>query len=163
MELVFDAPPGRRIKWASLGGFFTAHQGDAAVKTNNQIWCATDNSDDWKQLYASDVPSWNNHWHYAYDKDVVLDQPAESLRVRYVGDPGVNGVRVNLHSLPPRSTGDEAVVVTHGFELDGKLVQRRFSFDKPADYTIDCEQVPKNAFVQITVPSDFQSNVSRTP
>jgi hypothetical protein len=163
IELIFDAPPGRRIKWASLGGFFTAHQGDAAPKTNNQIWYATDNSDDWKQLYVADVPDWNNHWHYALDKDVLLDEPAESLRVRYVGDPGVNGVRVNLHSLPPRSSEDEAVVVTHGFELDGQLVQRRFSFDKPANYTIDCEQVPKNAFVQIAVRSDFESNISRTP
>jgi hypothetical protein len=154
MDLVFAAPSGGKIKWASLGGFFTAHQGDAAPKTKNQIWYAANDSDDWKRLYSADVPDWNDHWHYAFDEDVVLDKPSESLRVRYVGDPGVNGVRVNLHSIPLQPARNRSIAVTHGFESDGQLVKRRFKFDKPTEYTIDCKQSPRNVFIELAVPGD---------
>jgi len=160
MELLFAAPAGRKIKWASLGGFFAAHRGDAAGNTKNQIFYTTDDSDDWKRLYKADVPDWNDHWHYSIDKDVVLDQPAGFLRVRYVGDPGVNGVRVNLHSIRPNPTKHQTIVVTHGFESEGQLVRRRFKFDKPTEYTIDCKNVPTNVFVQFAVASDSEEPIA---
>ncbi len=147
MELKFAAPPKCKIQWVSLGGFFVAHRGDAAPSTGNEIWYAINDSNDWKQIYSADVPSWNDHWHYAIDKEVVLDEPAESIRVRYA-------VRMNLHSARQNRLNSQAAVVTHGFEIAGQLVQRRFAFDKPSEYTIDCDKKPTNVFVQITVPSD---------
>ena len=98
MELNFPAPPGRQIQWLSVGGFFAAHRGDRARQTANEIWYALEDSDDWTQVYRSSVPDWNDHWHYGWDGDIQLETPARKVRVRYVGDPGVNAVRVNLHS-----------------------------------------------------------------
>ncbi len=155
MELEFTAPPKCKIEWLSLGGFFAAHRGDAAPSTENAIWYQTNDSQEWKQIYAADVPRWNDHWHYAIDREVVLDVPAESIKVRYVGDPGVNAVRVNLHSLRPNVAEGQTTEVTHVFEMEGQLVQRRFTFNKPAEYTIDCDQAPTNVFVKIAVPSNW--------
>jgi len=161
MVLRFKAPAQRKIKWASLGGFFNAHQGSASLNTKNEIWYAINDSDDWNQLYSANVPNWNNHGHYAVDKEVVFDKPVESIKVRYVGDPGVNTVRVNLHSLRQDVVERQTIVATHGFEIGGQLVQRRFTFDKPSEYAIDCDQTPVNVFVQIAVPSDSADRMQR--
>ena len=154
MDLIFNAPPGRKIKWASLGGYFRSHQKAEAPKTGNEIWYAVGDSQEWKLAHRSDVPDWQEHWHYAYDQEVVLDEPAETLRVRYVGQPGVNGVRVNLHSLRPGEKPDNRVVVTHGFKLDGKLQEQRFTFEKPSDYVIECPGTPEDVYIKLAVPGD---------
>ena len=154
MDLVFYAPPGRKIKWASLGGYFRSYQKAEAPKTRNEIWYAVDDSDEWKIAYRANVPDWQEHWHYASDQEVVLEKPAEKLRVRYVGQPGVNGVRVNLHSLRPDAKPDNRVVVTHGFKMDGKLQERSFTFDSATDYVIECPSTPEDVFVKLAVPGD---------
>jgi hypothetical protein len=154
MELAFHAPPGRKIKWMSLGGFFRSHRAEEAVRTANEIWYAVGETGEWKRVYRAAVPEWQSHWHYAYDKEVMLDKPVEMIRVRYVGDPGVNGARVNIHSIKPSETNDDAVTVTHSFKLDGKTVMRKFTFDKPQHYTIDCPSEPEDVFIKLEVPSD---------
>ena len=154
MDLVFNAPPGRKVKWMSLGGFFNSYQRAAAASTRNEIWYALGDSDDWKLAHRSNVPTWHSHWHYACDEEIVLDMPVDKVRVRYVGNPGVNGVRVNLHSLRPDEKPDNSVVVTHYFKMNGKTEQRRFTFDNPADYVINCPSTPEDVFIKLEVPSD---------
>ncbi len=153
-EIVLVAPPGRQIQWMSLGGFFNAYQMKDAPKTRNEIWYATDDSDDWVLAHRSDVPEWHEHWHYAYDKEVPLVRPAEKVRVKYIGNPGVNGIRVNIHSIRPAEKPDTAVVVTHTFKMDGKVVEKKVVLDKPKAYTIDCPSEPQDVSIKLEVPSD---------
>lgn len=153
-EIVLAAPPGRQIQWMSLGGFFNAYQQDQAPKTRNEIWYALNDSDQWVMAYRADVPDWHSHWHYAFDKEVPLIRPADKVRVKYIGNPGVNGIRMNIHSIRPDEKPDTAVVVTHAYKLDGKVVERRFSFAKPTEYTIECPGEPEDVSVRLEVPSD---------
>ncbi len=162
LELEFTAPPGRTIKWASLGGYFATHQGSAAKSTKNEIWYAVDDQDDWRQLYRADVPQWVEHWHYAVDREVMLNKGAKSLRVRYVGRPAVNGIRVNLHSEPDEARSASNVNVVHGFEIGGRLVKRSFQFSRPTEYEIDCSAPPRNIFIAFSVPSDCQDQRAAT-
>jgi len=153
-EILFSAPPGRKIKWMSLGGFFASHRGRQAAETSNEIWYRTSKSLDWKQIYSANVPAWHSHWHYSVDQEVVLPKPADQVQIRYVGDPGLNGVRVNLHSVKPDETLDESITVTHGYEVDGQLMEKRIRLDGPSEYSIDCLEEPKNVFIRMEVDSN---------
>jgi hypothetical protein len=153
-EVVFAAPPGRLIQWMSLGGFFNAYQMKDAPKTRNEIWYAMNDSDQWVMVYRANVPAWHGHWHYAYDKEVPLLRPGEKVRVKYIGNPGVNGIRVNVHSIRPDEKRDTGVIVTHTFKMDGEVVEREFALDKPRGYTIDCASQPQDVSIRIEVPSD---------
>ncbi|MFC1716396.1 hypothetical protein ACFL6S_22180 [Candidatus Poribacteria bacterium] len=155
MELLFTAPPGRKIKWASLGGYFRSHQHEAAVNTKNELWYALDDSNEWKPAHIANIPTWHGHWHYAHDNEFVFQNPVEKLRVRYVGQPAVNGVRVNIHSLEPGEDPGKNTIVTHGFRMGGKLHEERFEFDGPGDYSIDCPETPEDMLIKLEVPSDF--------
>ncbi len=159
-DLVFTAPPGRQIQWMSLGGFFNAYQGKEAPKTRNEIWYATGDSDSWMLANRSNVPEWHSHWHYAYDKEVPLVRPVEKIRVKFIGNPGVNGIRVNLHAVQPDEKPDTAIVVTHAFKMDGKVQEKRFTLDKPKGYTIDCPSDPEDISIKLEVPG--QSHVHLT-
>ena len=152
MELTFSAPPGRKIRRASIGGFFRTYHRERAPETANEMWIAAGAAGDWKRIYRAAVPAWHNHWHYAWDHEVVLDEPAETIRVRYIGAPAVNGVRVNLHSVKAGEVKDDAVVVTHGFNMGERLVTRTFTFDRPQRYTIDCPSDPEDVFLKLAVP-----------
>jgi hypothetical protein len=155
-EIVLVAPPHRQIQWLSLGGFFNAYQLQEAPKTHNQIWYATGDEDNWVLAYQSDVPSWHGHWHYAFDKEVALARPAEKVRVKYIGDPGVNGIRVNAHSVRPTEKADTAVVVTHTFKVEGKVVDKKVALDKPKAYTVECSDQPQDISIRIEVPGGVQ-------
>jgi hypothetical protein len=85
---------------------------------------------------------------------VPLVRPAEKVRVKYIGNPGVNGIRVNIHSSRPEEKADTAVVVTHTFKMDGKVVEKKVVLDKPKAYTIDCPSEPQDVSVKLEVPSD---------
>jgi len=37
MDLLFAAPPGRKIQWMSLGGFFTAIRGEGAPRFDSRV------------------------------------------------------------------------------------------------------------------------------
>lgn len=154
MELLFTAPSGHKIRWASIGGYFSTHQRESAVNTKNEMWYALNDSDDWHLAYSSDVPTWHAHWHYAHDKELMFEEPVEKLRVRYVGKPGINGVRVNIHSLKTEIASSQSVTITHGFRMGDKIHEREFAFDKPSDYSIECPQEPEDIFIRLEIPSD---------
>lgn len=154
MELLFTAPPYLKIKWISLGGYFSTYQRDDAVNTRNEIWYAMDGSNEWHLAYRASVPTWHSHWHYAYDREIMLQEPVERLRVRYMGQPGINGVRVNIHFLKPGEKPDQGIIVTHCFRVNGDLYEKRIVLEKPCEYTIDCPDDPEDVFIKLEVPSD---------
>lgn len=153
-EMVFEAPPGRLIQWMSLGGFFNSYQGKDAPKTRNEIWYATEDSDHWVMAYRANVPDWHEHWHYAFDKEVPLLRPARKVRVKYIGNPGVNGIRVNLHCVRAEEKPDKALVVTHAFTMNGKMQEKKVALDGSGGYTIECASEPENVSIRLEVPSD---------
>lgn len=151
--LKLEAPPGAKIAWFDCGGGMNTLQGEQAPNTANTIGYAVGKPEDFKEIYKSKNPDWINHWRYNYDTTVKLDQPAEKVYVRYFGRPGVNTLRACAH-LAPAVKHDPAVVITHGFELDGKPAEKVVELAQPGDYTVECagEKV-ENVFIKVAKPS----------
>jgi hypothetical protein len=83
---------------------------------------------------------------------VKLDQPAKEVFVRYLGDPGVNAVRVYAHCLRERPCAASPVVIRHAFRERGVLEERTFRLEGPGAYDIDAEE-PEDEWIEISVPS----------
>jgi len=152
------APEGMRIAWFSVGATFRTHQSEQAVRTNNAIAYAVGEPREFKEIYRSSVPTWANHWRYNWDTDVLLDQPARTVYVKFHGDPGLNVIRACLHLLPkepPRAN----VRVTHAYEIDGQLRQKTVELAEPAAYTVDCDRDPENICVNVVIPLGENSRV----
>jgi hypothetical protein len=150
--LKMPAPPGTKISWFSAGGTFNTHQDEGARNTDNRIAWAAGEPRDFKEIYKADVPTWVNHWRYNHDADVRLDSPADVVYVKYTGNPGVNVLRACLHVTPP-GKHDPAVRITHGCQVDGKMVEKTVQMQAPGDYAIDVDGEVENVFVRIEKPS----------
>ncbi len=150
-----QAPAGRQIEWLSVGGMFQALRGKQAKQTANRIEIATSPEGPFKTVYdaAGTVPEWNDHWHYAMDREVTLDEPARAVYVRYTGDPGCNAIRIYAHCRDNRPSNTGTVRVTHTYDIgDERFVK---SFEVPAaggSYSIDCPADPTNVSVELAVP-----------
>ncbi|MHC4559002.1 MAG: hypothetical protein ACYS80_17060 [Planctomycetota bacterium] len=150
--LRLSAPSGMKIAWFSAGATFRTHQGKQAKETGNRIAYAVGQPMNFKEIYRSSVPTWANHWRYNWDADVVLDEPANQVYVKYTGDPGLNVIRACLHLLPKQPT-QTGVRITHCYRTGEQLHRETIDLDEPEDYTIECEGEPENVFIKITVPS----------
>ncbi|MHC4740587.1 MAG: hypothetical protein ACYS8Z_01670 [Planctomycetota bacterium] len=146
------APEGRKIAWFSAGATFRTHQGENAKNTDNRIAYAVGKPQAFKEIYRASVPTWVNHWRYNWDADVVLEEPASEVYVKYTGDPGLNTIRACLHLFPDRSVS-KAVRIVHGYLMNGKMYRRDIELDEPTDYTIECFEEPEDLFIRIGVPS----------
>ena len=150
--LKIDARPCAPIQWLTAGGYFRTHQGDDASKNRNAIlYSLTGPDGPWTEICRSDVPGWVEHWHYSMDGDAVLDTPAETVYLKYVGDPGLNQVWIYTHCLETAPLSP--VQVTHGYALDGEPHEDSFTFAEVADYEIDCLAEPENRFIRFAAPS----------
>ena len=147
-----QAPAGQKIAWLSAGGTFNTIQGKGGPSTSNMMFYAVDKPEDFKQLYKANNPDWIGHWLYNYDTDIKLDQPAETVYIKYIGNPGVNVLRASLHLTPPRPA-DTAVKITHGYKLAGKDQEKTVDLAKPGEYSIDCDGEVENVFIKIEKPS----------
>jgi hypothetical protein len=147
------APAGTKIAWFSVGATFRTHQGELAPRTNNTMAYAVGAPKDFKEIYRASVPTWANHWRYNWDTDVRLDHPADTVYVKFHGDPGVNVMRACLHLLPAESprTG---VRITHAYKLDGQSQEKTVDLSEPAVYTVDCAGNPENVSITTAVPSN---------
>src|SRR5262245_16686939 len=148
-----QALPGSKIAWLSAGGSFQAHQGDAAPNTRNAIEYAVEEPKDYKPLYKADVPAGQGHWHYNADRELKLDAPARVVFLRYIGDPGVNHLRIYAHcsdDKPPRGSG---VVITHTWKENGAAKSKQVCLDGPGAYEITTVNEPIDGSVEIAVPS----------
>jgi len=146
------APEGMKIAWFSAGATFRTHQGEYAKNTDNRIAYAVGRPRGFKEIYRASVPTWVNHWRYNWDTDVVLDEPASEVYVKYTGDPGLNTMRAYLHLLADRPMS-KAVRVVHGYRIGGKLYRKEINLAGPAAYTVQCDDEPENVFIEIGVPS----------
>jgi len=146
------APEGTKIAWFSAGATFRTYLGDQAKETDNRIAYSVRRPDDFKEIYRSSVPTWVNHWRYNWDADVVLDEPAERVFVKYTGDPGLNTIRACLHLVDekPSQTG---VRIVHGYSIGEQLHTETEYLAEPGTYTVDCDGEPENVFVEMSVPS----------
>jgi hypothetical protein len=147
-----DAPEGTMIDWFTAGACFNTHQNQGAANTDNRIAYAAGAPVRFKEVYRAAVPSWVNHWRYQWDEDVRLEEPAETVFIKYTGDPGVNVIRATAH-LTPRRQPAEAIHITHAYTLGGRLQERRVRMGKPGDYELNVEGEPQNVFLRLAVPS----------
>jgi hypothetical protein len=147
------APDGMKIAWFSVGATFRTYQGEQAKRTNNRIAYSVGQPSQFKEIYRSSVPTWVNHWRYNWDTDVVLDDPAEVVYVRFTGDPGLNTIRACLHLLG-NEPADTHVRITHTYDIGGELYRESRDLPEPGPYTIRCDGEPENVSVTVHVPSD---------
>ena len=149
-----DAPPKTTIAWFSGGGNFRAHQAAAAPKTANTMAFAAGESKNFKQFYKAAVPAGQGHWHYNADVAVKLDEPAKTVYLEYVGDPGVNNIRVFAHCVDDAPRKPTPVTIVHKWLEAGAEKTRTVTLDKDAgDYVIECPTDPKDVSIEMSVPS----------
>ena len=146
-------PPGMKIAWFTATGQFRTHQQANAVKTKNQMSYSTDELGSFTPLYAADVPTYTNHWHYNAAREVVLDTPARSLFVRYTGDPALNNFAIYAHCLPDRAQVQPPLEVTHTWREDGAPKRAQVTLDKAGGYEVMVDAQPENESVEIAVRS----------
>ncbi|MDA1190722.1 MAG: hypothetical protein O3A46_03445, partial [Candidatus Poribacteria bacterium] len=150
-----DAPPKTRIVWLSVGGSFQTHQREAAANTRNAMLYAVDQPDDFIELYRADVPTDQAHWHYNADREVLLDAPAKTVYVKYVGDPGVNAVRIYAHCVDDEGFARRPVTITHGWSVGGEARSQSVVMEGDGAYEILVEGEPEDEFVELSVASDM--------
>lgn len=147
------APIGNRIAWFSAGASFRTHQQEAAERTRNAIAYSVGDLQQFTEIYRADVPTDVGKWHYNAAREVRLDEPAETIYIRYTGDPAVNNVRIFLHCLEDRMPSKGPLVVTHAWTEDG--MEKTFSTTQrgPGNYQVDVAGEPVNQWVELSVPS----------
>ena len=147
-----SAPPGMKIAWFSGGGNFQAHQGGGAPSTKNSMAWAADEPRDFKEFYRAEVPAGQSHWHYNADVEVKLDRPAKDVYLRYVGDPGVNNLRIFAHCVEDAPRKSSPVRITHAWKEKGALKTTTVTLDRPGPYEVTPEDEPVDEYVEISVP-----------
>ena len=147
-----QAPAGQKIVWLSAGGTFNAREGEGVSGNGNMMFYAVDEPKDFKEVYKASIPDWCDHWRYNYDTDIRLDKPAETVYVKYIGNPGVSVLRACLHLTLPRPA-DTLIRITHGYKLNAKDQEKTVEMDKPGEYTVDCDGEVENVFIRMEKPS----------
>ncbi len=143
-----QAPANHKIVWLSAGGTFNTLRGKEAPNTQNMMSFAVDHPQNFRKIYESNNPEWVDHWRYNYDTDILLNEPAETVFVEYIGNPGVSVIRACLHVIPlnPIST---SIKVTHGYITDGRNEEQSVEFSTPKEYTVNCENDVENVFIKL--------------
>ncbi len=149
-----DAPPGTKIAWFSAGASFRTHLHEAARNTRNTIAYAADRPEGFREVYRAAVPTDTEHWHYNASREVRLEQPAERLFIRYLGDPAVNNVQVYTHVLDDGRASSGGVSITHVWREGGERRTKTVSLKSPAAYEIVAQEPPSDESIEISVPSD---------
>jgi hypothetical protein len=99
------------------------------------------------------VPTGNNHWHFNADAEVKLDAPTKTVYVRYVGDPGVNNLRIYAHCIKDEPSASAFVTITHAWRERGQRKTKTVTLDKPGRYEIIADDDPVDEFIEFSVPS----------
>jgi hypothetical protein len=87
------------------------------------------------------------------DREVRLAEPARVVYLRYVGDPGVNNLRIYAHCLDDRPRPSPVVVITHTWTETGVRKTKTVTLTKPGSYEVITEDDPVDESVEIAVPS----------
>jgi hypothetical protein len=146
-------PPHSRIAWFSAGANFVTHQQGQARKTRNEIAYAVDRPTDFKRFYKAEVPTNQGHWHYNADREVKLKTPARLVYLRYVGDPGVNNLRIYAHCVDDRPRTGSRITIRHGWEESGVLKTTTVKLKGPGHYEITTAAEPTDKYIEMSIPS----------
>jgi hypothetical protein len=124
----------------------------SAIFIGNTIAYAAGEPKDFREVYRAEVPADQGHWHYNVDREVRLEKPAKVVYLRYVGDPGVNNLRIYVHCVDdrPRTGG---VVITHRWSEKGERKTRTVRLKGPGAYEVVAGAEPVNESVELAVPS----------
>ena len=147
------AAPGTKIAWFSAGGSFATFQKQAAEKTRNSIAYSVDGPTNFKEIYKAEIPTDVEHWHYNAAREIRLDQPAETIYFRYVGDPAVNAVRIYAHCIENNPRPVPAVKITHIWRENGERKTFSTTLEKPGSYEINVAGDPVDDSIELTVPT----------
>lgn len=149
-----DAPPGTKIAWMTAGASFRTHQGEAAAQTKNSIAYAVGEPADFTEVFAADVPPYCNHWFTNADPEVRLAEPAETVFIRYVGDPALNDIRIYAHCIEDKPREPGPVTITHTWIEGVEEKTHAVTLDGPGAYDVVAEGEPTDVSIEIAVPSD---------
>jgi hypothetical protein len=147
-----EPPPGAEIAWFSAGGSFNTHQGEAAARTRNSIAYLVNDAAEFKTIYTASIPTDQSHWHYNADVEVKLAEPARRLLLQYVGDPGLNDIRIYAHCLDGKQPARSPVRITHRWSEGGEPRSRSATLTGPGEYEVECQAEPVDESVEIAVP-----------
>ena len=114
---------------------------------------AADEPKDFKEFYRAEVPAGQSHWHYNADVEVKLDAPAKTVYLRYVGDPGVNNLRIFAHCVEDAAPAPSPVRITHAWKEKGVLKTKVVNLEKPGPYEVTTDDDPIDDSIEIAVPS----------
>ena len=148
-----QALPGTKIAWFSAGGNFNTHQKGGAPHTKNTMAYAAGTPEEFKQFYKAKVPPTQGHWHYNADVEVKLDEPADVVYIQYVGDPGVNNLRIFAHCVQDKKLPATPVEITHAWKEGGALKTRKVTLDGPGTYDVAVGAKPVDEYIIMSVPS----------
>ncbi|MCH5377322.1 MAG: hypothetical protein JJ992_25450 [Planctomycetes bacterium] len=82
-----------------------------------------------------------------------MPEPADTVYVRYVGDPALNNFWIYAHCLDDGRASDSAVEITHAWMESGQPKQQTVRMEKPGPYEIRVDHEPENQWIEIAVPS----------
>lgn len=151
-----QAPPGTKIAWLSAGGNFNTHQRADAKNTHNSMAYAVEHPKDFTTFYEAEVPTDQEHWHYNADREVKLSTPARIVYLRYVGDPGINNLRIYAHCVEDKAPAPTPIVIKQIWTEKGMPHSDVQRLTKPGSYEIVCDAEPVNESIELSVPNDVQ-------
>jgi hypothetical protein len=137
-----EAPPNHKIAWFSAGGSFRTEQQADASHTRNSMAYAVGTPANFTTFYQATVPADQDHWHYNEDREVRLAEPAQTVYLRYVGDPAVNNIRIYTHSVPDRPLSSAPVTITHVWSENGATKSRTVTMTAPGSYNVNTGAAP---------------------
>jgi hypothetical protein len=76
--------------------------------------------------------------------------------VRYVGDPGVNNLRIYAHCVEDKASAATPVVIKQVWTEKGERHSDVQRLTKPGSYEIICDTEPVNESIELSVPSDVR-------
>lgn len=147
------APPGKKVAWFSAGGSFVAHQGEAAPRTRNSMAYGVEKGGPFQEFYRAEIPAGQSHWHTNADVEVKLEAPAREVLVKYVGEPGVNNLRLYAHCVDDAPAASGPVSITHAWREGGELRKKTVTLEKPGPYEVVVEGEPVDEYIELSVPS----------
>jgi hypothetical protein len=83
---------------------------------------------------------------------VRLDDPADAVYVRYVGDPALNNVQVYAHCLDDHRRSDSPVTITHAWTENGESKTKMVTLSEAGLYEVAAGAEPRNDWIEIAVP-----------
>ncbi len=149
-----EPPPGARIAWVSAEGSFATHQQEAARNTRNTIAYAVNVPRDFREIYRARVPTDVAHWHCNAHREIRLDEPAQRLYLRYVGDPALNNFHVYAHCVDDGRPSAKPVTITHVWREPSGQKTQTVTLAQPGPYEIVAQDEPNCESIEIKVPSD---------